>query len=137
MFIGPSAWARPNELAEGAVKFNFIRHRLLAGLARVATVGVAAAGLGGCASIAGYKIVQNRVLVAGGQVQAVLVECPIGTSVLGGGFSIETPDDIKVYSSIPADGRGNLTHRQWEVGVKNVGTATRQTTAVAICAEAK
>lgn len=93
-----------------------------------------AAMLAGC-GISGYQTVQNRVVVPGGTTQTVLVSCPAGKKVLGGGFSIETPDDVKVFSSDPGDGHGNLIDNGWEVMVKNTGTAGRQTTAVAICAQ--
>ncbi|MBZ5533827.1 MAG: hypothetical protein LAO20_20550 [Acidobacteriia bacterium] len=96
---------------------------------------LAVAGLlSGCA-ISGYQTVMNRVVVPGGATQSVHVECPAGKKVLGGGFSIETPDDMKVFSSDPSDGHGNLIDHGWDVMVHNTGTAGRQTTAVAICAQ--
>ncbi len=91
--------------------------------------------LGGCAGINGYETLQNRVLVAGGAVQTVHVDCSAGKKVLGGGFSIETPDDIKVFHSEPSDGHGNLSDHGWDVMVHNTGTMARQTTAIAICAQ--
>jgi hypothetical protein len=57
--------------------------------------------------------------------------------VLGGGFSIETPDDIKLFSAEPSDGHGNLSDVTWSVLVKNAGSQARQTTAIAICANVK
>jgi hypothetical protein len=62
------------------------------------------------------------------------VECPVGKKVLGGGFSIETPDDVKVFSSEPSDGLGNVIDHGWNVFVHNMGTVSRQTTVSAICA---
>lgn len=94
------------------------------------------AGLSGCA-LTGHEIVQNRQLVPGTMTQTIVVSCPAGKKVLGGGFSTETPDDIKIYSADPSDGKGNLSSTQWSVMVKNVGTQARQTTSIAICADAK
>lgn len=90
--------------------------------------------LGGCAGISGYQTVMNRVVVPGGSTQSVHVDCPAGKKVLGGGFNYETPDDIKIYSSDPSDGHGNLGDHGWDVMVRNAGTQARQTTAIAICA---
>ena len=106
--------------------------RRLAGVA--AAIGLI--GLGGCA-LTGHQIVQNRELIPGGTTKTVLVSCPAGKKVLGGGFSTETPDDIRLYSADPSDGQGNLSDVKWSVMVKNVGTQPRQTTAIAICADAK
>lgn len=100
-----------------------------------AVFGLGLAGmLAGCA-ISGYQTVQNRVVVPGGATQSVHVDCPAGKKVLGGGFNIETPDDIKIFSSDPSDGHGNLIDNGWNVMVHNSGTQGRQTTAIAICAE--
>jgi hypothetical protein len=97
---------------------------------------LAVSGLSGCA-LTGHQIVQNRQLIPGGATQTVIVDCPAGKKVLGGGFSTETPDDIRLFSSDPSDGRGNLSATQWSVMVKNVGTSARQTTSVAVCADAR
>jgi hypothetical protein len=91
----------------------------------------------GACQITGHEIVQNRVVVAAGATANVTVACPAGKKVLGGGFSIETPDDVKIYASDPSDGQGNLISTGWHVMVRNAGTAGRQTTAIAICANAK
>ena len=97
---------------------------------------LAVSWLSGCA-LTGHQIVQNRQVVPGGATQTVVVDCPVGKKVLGGGFSTETPDDIKLFSSDPSDGRGNLSDTKWSVMVKNVGTSARQTTSVAVCADAR
>ena len=102
--------------------------------AAVAGILVVAGVLSGC-GISGYQTVMNRVVVPGGATQSVHVECPAGKKVLGGGFNIETPDDIKIFSSDPSDGHGNLIDHGWDVMVHNAGTQSRQTTAVAICAQ--
>ncbi len=97
---------------------------------------IGAAGLTSGCKIAGHEIVQNRVVVAGGATADVTVSCPAGKKVLGGGFNIETPDFVKVFASDPSDGHGNLISTGWHVMVKNTDTAGRQTTAIAICANA-
>ncbi len=98
---------------------------------------VLASLLAGCVGISGYQIVQNKILVTTGRFENVRVDCPSGKKVLGGGFSIETPDDVKVFTSEPSDGQGNLSDHSWNVFVHNAGGQTRQTTAIAICAAAQ
>ena len=90
--------------------------------------------LAGC-GISGYQTVMNRVVVPGGATQSVHVDCPAGKKVLGGGFSIETPNDVSVFHSEPSDGHGNFIDSGWDVMVHNTGTQGRQTTASAICAQ--
>ena len=90
--------------------------------------------LAGC-GISGYQTVMNRVVVPGGATQSVHVDCPAGKKVLGGGFSIETPEEVKVYHSDPDDGHGNLIDNGWDVMVHNIDNQGRQTTAIAICAQ--
>ena len=90
--------------------------------------------LAGC-GVSGYQTVVNRVVVPGGATQSVHASCPAGKKVLGGGFDIETPDEVKVFSSEPSDGHGNVIDNGWDVMVHNAGTQSRQTTAVAICAQ--
>ena len=90
--------------------------------------------LAGC-GISGYQTVTNRVVVPGGATQSVHVNCPAGKKVLGGGFDIETPDAVKVFSSEPTDGHGNVIDNGWDVMVHNIDTQGRQTTAIAICAQ--
>lgn len=101
----------------------------------IASTLVMASVLAGCAGISGYQTVMNRVVVPGGKYQNVHVDCPAGKRVLGGGFNIETPDDIKIFSSEPSDGQGNLVDHSWNVFIHNTGTQARQTTAIAICAQ--
>jgi len=90
--------------------------------------------LTGC-GISGYQTVMNRVVVPGGSTQSVHVDCPAGKKVLGGGFSIETPDDVRIFHSEPSDGQGNLIDNGWDVMVHNTGAQGRQTTAIAICGQ--
>ncbi|SEK66792.1 hypothetical protein [Nitrosovibrio tenuis] len=89
----------------------------------------------GC--VTGHEIMQNRVVVPAGAVAKVKVVCPSGKKVLGGGFNIEIPEDVKVYASDPSDGQGNIVNNGWRVMVRNEGATARQATAIAICATAQ
>ena len=109
---------------------SFNLTRLVAALGVVGIVSM----LAGC-GVSGYQTVTNRVVVPGGSTQSVHVNCPAGKKVLGGGYDIETPDEVKVYSSEPSDGHGNLIDNGWDVMVHNIDTQGRQTTAIAICAQ--
>jgi hypothetical protein len=86
--------------------------------------------------ITGYQIVTHQVFLAAGEPGTnVHVDCPAGKKVLGGGYDIETPDFVKVSSSEPTDGSGNISDHSWNVFVRNDDTAnSRQTTVSAICA---
>jgi len=90
----------------------------------------------GCA-ITGHEIVQNRVVVPAGAVAKVRAVCPSGKKVLGGGFDMEIPQDLRVYASDPGDSQGNIVNDGWRVMVRNEGTTARQATAIAICATAQ
>jgi len=85
----------------------------------------------------GYQIVRNQVLLKPGEVANVHADCPQGKEVLGGGFSIETPDFVKIFHSMPSDGQGNLIDNGWNLMVENIGQNTRQATVTAICGNAK
>src|SRR5690348_10421071 len=91
------------------------------------------AAVPGCA-ITGHEIVQNRVAVPAGAVAKVRAVCPSGKKVLGGGFDMEIPQDLKVYASDPGDRQGNIVNDGWRVMVRNEGTTARQATAIAVCA---
>jgi len=99
----------------------------------VCVVGMAGM-LAGC-GVQGYQTVMTRAVVPGGATQSVHATCPAGKKVLGGGFDIETPDEVKVFSSEPSDGHGNLVDNGWDVMVHNIDSQGRQTTAIAICAQ--
>lgn len=90
-------------------------------------------GPAGSSGISGYQIVSNQSFLSPG-VANVHVECPSGKKVLGGGFSVETPTDVRLYSSEPSDGSGNLIDHGWNLFVQNAGALTRQVTVIAICA---
>jgi len=90
--------------------------------------------LAGC-GVQGYQTVVSRVVVPGGATQNVHASCPAGKKVLGGGYNIETPDEVKVFSSDPTDGHGNVIDNGWDVMVHNIDSQGRQTTAIAICAQ--
>jgi hypothetical protein len=109
---------------------SFTWTRLVVAVGVLGMVGMFA----GC-GVQGYQTVMNRAVVPGGATQSVHASCPAGKKVLGGGFDIETPDEVKVYSSEPSDGHGNLIANGWDVLVHNIDTQGRQTTAIAICAQ--
>jgi len=83
----------------------------------------------------GYQIVSHQVFLAAGERGTnVHVDCPAGKKVVGGGYDIETPDFVKVFSSEPTDGLGNFSDHGWNVFVRNDDTInSRQTTVSAIC----
>jgi hypothetical protein len=87
----------------------------------------------GCA-LTGHEIVENRVVVPAGAVAKVRAVCPSGKKVLGGGFDMEIPQDLRVYASDPGDSQGNIVNDGWRVMVRNEGTTARQATAIAVCA---
>jgi|SRR5919106_2545175 hypothetical protein len=81
----------------------------------------------------GYVLVRNQQYLAPGEHAEVSVSCPEGQRVLGGGFVIETPTDVKVAGSAPWEA-GNFVTDRWTVIAQNVGTLTRQVNVVATCA---
>jgi hypothetical protein len=91
------------------------------------------AGPAGPSGLSGWEQDAHQVFVSPGATTNVTVMCPAGKKILGGGFDIETPDDLKVFASEPAL-NGNLING-WNVLVHNISTVnTRQTTVTAICA---
>lgn len=118
---------------------NKTKNYLPAATRPVILVGVLAlaSAVAGCAGISGYQTVRNQTFLASGKFANVHVDCPSGKKVLWGGFNIETPDEVKVFTSEPSDGQGNLIDNGWNVFVHNAGAQTRQTTAIAICATAQ
>jgi hypothetical protein len=86
--------------------------------------------------ISGYEEKTHQVFVSAGAFTNVSVSCSAGKKVFGGGFDIETPDDVKVFSSEPTDGSGNIIDNGWNAFVHNAGTVTRQVTVIAVCATA-
>lgn len=88
----------------------------------------------GPSGVSGYQMLAHQESLSPGTSTNVHVECPTGKRVLGGGFNIETPTDVRVFSSEPSDGNGNLIDHGWNALVQNAGSSTRQTTVIAICA---
>jgi len=116
--------------ASGSV---FVREQCHANEQQLDVVALGLVGPPGPGGTSGYQIVAHQDFVPPG-VANVHVNCPAGKRVLGGGFDIETPDYIKVFSSEPSDGAGNLIDNGWNVLVQNAGSSVRQTTVIAICA---
>lgn len=96
-----------------------------------------ATGPPGPPGLSAYEEVSRQLFIAAGAVANVTVSCSAGKKVLGGGYDIETPTDVKVFSSEPSDGHGNIVNNKWNVLVHNEGTVTRQVTVTAICAIAQ
>ena len=93
-----------------------------------------ATGATGPGGLSGYEQVIHQVFLTPGQFVTVTVLCSAGKKVLGGGFDIETPDDVKVFTSEPAL-NGNLINNGWSVFAHNASSVNiRQVTALAICA---
>lgn len=93
-----------------------------------------APGPQGPPGVSAYEEVTHQEFITAGAVANVSVSCSTGKKVLGGGYDIETPDDVKVFSSEPTDGHGNIVNNKWNVMVHNEGSVTRQVTVTAICA---
>jgi hypothetical protein len=91
-------------------------------------------GAQGPPGLSAYEQVHRQILVNAGADANVSASCPAGKKVIGGGFDIETPTDVKVYSSEPTDGAGNFSDTIWVAFVHNAGSVTRQVTVTAICA---
>jgi hypothetical protein len=101
--------------------------------ARQVTVSAACAS---ATQLVGYEIVSNKVSVSASSSANVNVTCSTGNKVLGGGFDIETPVFVQVFSSEPSDGIGNFSDHQWNVFAQNTDpTNARQTTVSAVCAQ--
>jgi hypothetical protein len=91
-------------------------------------------GQQGPPGLSGYEQKSHQVFLNPNEFAEVSVDCSAGKKVLGGGFDIETPTDVKVFSSEPAVG-GNLSDHSWSVLAQNTGTVgPRQVTVTAICA---
>jgi hypothetical protein len=84
--------------------------------------------------ITGHQIVAHQLFLTPGQMTNVHVDCPEGKKVLGGGFDIESPDFVKVFSSEPSDGAGNASDHSWNVLARNDDSRSRQVTVSAVCA---
>jgi len=112
-----------------------LRRKLIYAAAAAACVALLTA-MGGIARadvITGYEQQSTQLLVGAGGFNNVLASCSTGNKVLSGGFSLETPDDVKVFSSYPDDGSSNASDRSWDAFVQNAGTAGRQVTTTVIC----
>jgi hypothetical protein len=91
-------------------------------------------GQQGPPGLSGYEQKSHQMFLVPNQVAEVTVNCSAGKKVLGGGFDIETPTDVKVFSSEPVVA-GNLSDHSWSVLAQNTGTiGPRQVTVTAICA---
>jgi hypothetical protein len=72
-------------------------------------------------------------------VDDVLVSCPTGTRVIGGGFgNIDVPAAVQVRGSFPDDGTSvsGSHHSSWTVEVTNSDSVAHTIFVYAICANA-
>ena len=95
------------------------------------------AGPMGPPGVSAYEEMSHQEFVTAGAFANITVSCSAGKKVLSGGYDVETPDDVKVFSSEPSDGHGNIVNNKWNVFVHNEGSVTRQVTVTAICAIAQ
>ena len=106
--------------------------------ASLMSVGLLVAPTAADAQIAGYELVTNQVFIPPSSVANVTVTCSAGNKVLGGGFDIETPVFVQIFSSEPSDGLGNFSDHNWNVSAQNIDpNSARQVTVSAICALAQ
>jgi len=93
-----------------------------------------------CASatlLVGHELRSQQIFVPASSSTNVTAVCSIANKVLGGGFDIETPVFVKVLSTEPSDGGGNVSDHSWNVLAQNTDpNNSRQTTASAVCASA-
>jgi hypothetical protein len=93
-----------------------------------------------CASatlLVGHELRSQQIFVPASSSSNVTAACSIANKVLGGGFDIETPAFVKVLSTEPSDGAGNVSDHSWNVLAQNTDpNNSRQTTASAVCASA-
>src|SRR2546428_87637 len=88
-----------------------------------------------CSQDVHYEIVSNRVFLPASSVANVNVTCSSGKKELGGGFSVETPTFVKVFSSEPSAGLSTFSDHSWNVFAQTTDpNNTRQVTVSAICA---
>jgi hypothetical protein len=93
-----------------------------------------------CASatlLVGHELRSQQIFVPASSSTNVTATCSIANKVLGGGFDIETPAFVKLLSTEPSDGGGNVSDHSWNVLAQNTDpNNSRQTTASAVCASA-
>jgi hypothetical protein len=102
---------------------------------RIGLIVILGAVLTGCMS--GHEVVVHQEFLEPGQHANVHVDCPDGMKVFGGGFNIETPEEVEIFESSPSDGSGNTIDNGWNLFVHNIGTQKRQATVSAVCAKIK
>jgi len=69
--------------------------------------------------VAGYEqvtVTQSIPIFAPTTLVAV---CPAGKQVVGGGFSLQDPDDVEILASFPGNAAGALATDRWNVTVRN------------------
>jgi len=121
------------QIASGALKVNriaFVGQGLLLLLVISSTLS--------CMGPIAYERVFNSRTAIPGAFTVVLAECPVGKSVLGGGYQVSgSPNDLWVSQSFPqitTDLSGNTVFG-WQVGVTNQSAFDLNATAWATCSK--
>lgn len=84
------------------------------------------------AAVTGWEYVTEDFDLLGHDHRAVLVVCPEGKKVMGGGFNV--PREVQVTASMPGSGHGpSIDSQQWYVHVYNPTDDTHTVTAYAVC----
>jgi hypothetical protein len=91
-------------------------------------------GPAGPGLITGWELVTKDFDLPGHDLRSVLVWCPYGKVVLGGGFDV--PTTVQIVHSAPG-GSDYLGIRQWYIHVYNLTSDTQPVRAYAICANAE
>jgi hypothetical protein len=85
----------------------------------------------------GYALVSSAPIdnPAGNQTTHVVVSCPSGTKVLGGGGALESSDiNVNLSSSLPVKVKvDQVTHYEWRIDANNAGTGDNHAVSYAIC----
>ena len=87
-------------------------------------------------TVSGYEQAIDQPTVAPGVTVNVAAACAVaGRRVTGGGFRVETPDDVKLFSTEPGNAQGVAIDNGWTNRVRNDGSVNRGVTVAAICVD--
>ena len=86
-------------------------------------------------NVSGYEQQAPQPNVAPGTTVNVSATCAVNKKVTGGGFRVETPDDVKVLSAEPGNDQGLPIDNGWTSRFSNVGSSARGVTVAAICVD--
>ncbi len=86
-------------------------------------------------NVSGYERQVSQPNVAPGATLNVSATCAVHKKVTGGGFRVETPDDVQVLSAEPGNDQGVAIDNGWTSRFRNVGSTTRGVSVAAICVD--